>query len=675
MAGKGGFSVVISATDAASATIGAVNKRLEALNKPVRDMQASTARLGHALGQFGRLTGVAPVVSGIARGFRGLRDTAAKTVSFVSRLAPALGAITAAGTVAGVAALASQFGQFGTALRNAGARAGIADDQLMAMQGGARLAGASAGALTSGITALRDNLVDAVGGRAPEFVRMMQSIGVAWQDGAGHARNYADVLPQVADKIAAIRDPTLQARVATALFGGAAEELLPWLRKGSAGINAYNAEARRYGVLNQQGVEAADQMRTAQTRLGLAFEGLGYSVAERVAPVLTPMLNQLADFVASKGPAVADTVNTVAEAFGNWVKTGGMEPVRKGLLTVRDDAKFVSDSLGLAKVSTETWTRALELLGISIGLRVTGLSGLAGALARLSLIQLPSWLAALLGVPTAIAAGATLGAGALGGSMGIPLMGPDGQIITPYGAPGTAGNNPQEPFVPLGTKLWRWITGSNGGSTPPQDSATTKANRDESWNFWKSHGFSPAGAAAMMAAERSESGFNPGSIGDGGAARGSFQWHPDRQAQIKAATGIDVADPKTTHLQQLQAMYTEMVRGLDPQTGAAYPAIRDAVRIEDAVRAAVNGVERPRDRLGRFMDDTAAASGYAQQYGAAVSSPLVAAPAAPAASGKADMTIRLHGFPDGATTTMDASGDLWSAPPKVERAMPAWVGG
>jgi hypothetical protein len=577
--------------------------------------------------------------------------------------------LTGAGTVAGMAALVNSFGQFGQGLKNAAARAGMTADQLEAMEHGAQIAGAGAGSLTRGITTLRDNLVDAVGGRAPEFIRMMQSLGLSWHGAAGAALDVNRELPAIFDRIAALRDPTLQARAATALFGGSAEELLPFLRKGAAGLADYTAQARRYGVLNAAGVRAADELRQAQTRLGFAFEGLGYSVAQQAAPSLVKLMDTLGNFVVRDGPAVSRTVGILAADLNAWASGGGLEKIAKGMKLIGDDAAFVADKLGFANLSTETWTRGLELLGTTMVLRVTGLSALAAALGRLSLVKLPSFLLRLLG------AGPTT-------ALTLPLLLKGDTPDTPYD-PTTDPYSPKYKGPAGGPNLldraWHWFTGSTSGGGAPIGSAATAANRQESWNFWRSKGFSVPGAAAMLAAEGSESGFNPGDIGDGGAARGSFQWHADRRAAIFRATGIDVANPATTHAQQLQAMYEEMRQGLDPQTGAAFPAIRDATGTYGAAFAEVNGVERPGDRAGRLIQDQRAADFYAAKYGAGpvygppAPAPVAAAPTA-GPSGKANLTVRLAGFPESTMTAATTSGDLWDNTPIIERAMPMTAG-
>lgn len=68
----------------------------------------------------------------------------------------------------------------------------------------------------------------------------------------------------------------------------------------------------------------------------------------------------------------------------------------------------------------------------------------------------------------------------------------------------------------------------------------TSSNNNDAVDFWVSQGYPRDVAAGIAANEVRESGGNPGAIGDNGAARGLYQWHPDRVAKIKASTGIDV---------------------------------------------------------------------------------------------------------------------------------------
>ena len=148
--------------------------------------------------------------------------------------------------------------------------------------------------------------------------------------------------------------------------------------------------------------------------------------------------------------------------------------------------------------------------------------------------------------------------------------------------------------------------GANKGIGAAPTSAEAKATEKESWDFWKAQGLSDDGAAAMVATEQGESGFNPRNIGDSGAAHGSFQWHMSRVNKILAATGIDVRT--ASHLDQLKAAKWEGEHG-DAQARQGWQAVLHATSAAAATRAMTYLFERPLDKAG----DTYTRQGYANR--------------------------------------------------------------
>lgn len=116
--------------------------------------------------------------------------------------------------------------------------------------------------------------------------------------------------------------------------------------------------------------------------------------------------------------------------------------------------------------------------------------------------------------------------------------------------------------VKAGQAIGNWYKGghnSSGGSA--KSPAATSA-----YAFWKSKGYTDAGAAAMAAQEQAESGGNPHpTTGDG---VGAYQWHKDRAAAILKGKGIDV---RTANIDdQREAAYWEAnQRGDDKRVNAA----------------------------------------------------------------------------------------------------------
>ncbi len=426
-----GVSVVIQATDRASGTIEAINRRLRGIAAPGERFVRAVGRLSDTSGLTAASRGVAALTRNVAAGAASL-----------GRFTPALGALTGAASIAGIAQLTERWTGFGVRLGLDAQRIGVTADRLHGLQGAARLAGASAEDLTGGLRTLGDNLFDAVGGRSPETVVLLSQLGIAFRDSATGGARLADaVLPEVADKIASLRSPALQARVATQLFGAAGEALLPFLRRGAAGIAEYRREAERYGVTNQRGVDAANDLRIAQSKLGLAVEGVAYTVAERLAPVLVPMLGRLSDWVSAHRDDVGAFFTRVATGIGSWVEGGGIER------TITSLREFGTQVDGVVQVFGG-WTRAAEILGVALALKVVGpMAMIAAKLAFFSGWAAPRWLLGLLGLGGAAtgavtaAAVAGLASGATAGKMNMPLLDDYGRPLGNWGGAEGERNN------------------------------------------------------------------------------------------------------------------------------------------------------------------------------------------------------------------------------------------
>lgn len=174
--------------------------------------------------------------------------------------------------------------------------------------------------MTSGQRTLGDTLTDAVAVRAPEAVVMMNTLGIAWRDATGHARSVTKMLPELADRIAAIKNPVLQARVATALLGAAGEQLLPYLRRGRQGMAEYAEEARHYGVINERAAEVAGEFARQQHALGLTTEGLTNAIGEALTPVLGPLLHDMAEWIADNRAWIATDIAKAVRSFAGDVR-------------------------------------------------------------------------------------------------------------------------------------------------------------------------------------------------------------------------------------------------------------------------------------------------------------------------------------------------------------------
>jgi hypothetical protein len=234
-------------------------------------------------------------------------------------------------------------------------------------------------------------------------------------------------------------------------------------------------------------------------------------------------------------------------------------------------------------------------------------------LIRLGAIQLPGWLVGMFGALGITAAGAYFGSTT-------SLNAGEDERARQFDVM-TGGNG-----IPKENRNWwqRNMPSWLGGKAAPLPSGDRMKNARESYDFWISKGLTPAQAAGMVANEGAESNFNPGAVGDGGAGRGLFQHHPDRQADILRGSGVDMAS--ASHADQLRGAYWELSQG---KFQHVWEAVQQAKTPEEAAAIISRMYEMPRDAAGQAAARAASAGKLFNFFGAAGPN----APAAPSSLG------------------------------------------
>jgi hypothetical protein len=635
-----GYSLAISAVDNVSGPLAKINAKLEAsqtaATKRVSAAVAPWQRFGAQIQKTGKLLGFDKAQAGLAKlgkGFQTIGHYSMDAFRNIARIVDPLAAITGALSLAGMYKLISAWSDFGTQLGFASTRIGMGVSQLQGLQGAAQLAGVSAGALTSGLQDLGQTLYDAAGGRNQQAVALMNQLGISWQKGRGQAKSVADVLPQVADAIAKLKDPYAQAQAAAILFGGAAEEMLPFLRLGSKGIAEYNAAALKYGVMNRKGVEAANDFRMAQVKVELAVRGLTNSIAEKLSPILVPLLTQMADWIAANRAWIATKIGDYVSRFVTVIKSldwKGMKTEAQG---------FWNEINGVAK-SLGGWTDVAK--GV---LAFMAVSWVAGMLAPIVAIT-----NAILGISTALAAipllfpviAAAIVAAGLGDMF---LHGSTSATDTMSGPPAAGGE---------GDKNSTPITPKQAG-----------ANAQQLQQFFQKNGMNNAGTAAMMGQAKAESGFNPGATAPNGDY-GIFQWGPARRAMFKKVMGFDIHG--STEAQQLQFAQIELTKGDYKDVGSALYGGKLGVDADSMLLT--RRYEAPKDLMGR--NGFPARDLYANEYLNGMNLPVPAnAPTVPAPAMTA--TAKTLGFAGGPGRSPSGPAAPLSAPDKATAPATAQV--
>jgi hypothetical protein len=571
---------------------GALNITLSAIDgitAPLARINASTLRVQNSFARLGQNIGRVSGMNAMAAGARNVARSMAQIV-------PPLGALTAAGSVAGITHLASRWASFGVQLGHTAYRVQTSIAGLLTLQGAARLAGVSAEDLSAGMEGLGDALSDAVGGRDSTALQYFTLLGVAMRDARGNARTAAEALPQVADGIARIADPRLQARVMSALRLPAS--MLPFLKKGSAGLREWEADARRFGVITEQGAEAAQKFDLAQTRLRMAGEGLVNTIAQRLAPVMSPLLDRLTNWIAANreiiGQRVEEVVTRLAGAVERFVADGGLQKILGGLEGMWKGIQTVIEWMG-------GWEKAAIAFGAVLTLQMLApLTGIVGALAVIGAFRMPAWMLTRLAPALLTAPGVAAGAGIAAGVGGERAL---------NWALGNDHDEYQRRRQEGREQGWNQITGwmsrlqqalTPGPRQPSQqprsytgEEATARQRR--AYQYFLSQGWSEAQATGLVANLRHESGaiLDHQARGDGGRAYGIAQWHPDRQQNFRLWSGKHIQNSSLE--EQLAFVQFELTQG---QERAAGGALRNARTPAEAAGVVSRQYERPANREG-----------------------------------------------------------------------------
>ena len=681
-AAKGGYSISITAVDYATKQITAINKQIQSVTAPVTRLSRAMGKLGDNLG-----------VTRLARSIGAVGSYARDTFKHLSSLLGPLEIIGGAATVAGMYRLVQSFQQMGTQLGFAAQRTGLAVGQLQGFENAGRLAGTSAESVAAGMQTLGDNMVNAVGGRAPEVVQMMYTLGVAFAHVDGSARTSAEVLPELADKIAALKNPTLQARAATALFGGAAESLLPFLRRGSAGIAEYTRAAQHYGLYNDEAVKRANDLRIAQTELALSTEGLTMSIGSELAPVMTPMLHDMAEWIAAHREIIATNIASVVKQIGDAIKGVDWGGVWKSVQNVGKEINAGVEYLG-------GWKRAAE--GVAVFMAGSWLARMMAPFAALARVMLALRLispasAAIAGVVSLSGdtaqnpeADAAQQAKVAAEQQAYRLAHPEqfvGHESDPNYSPLLDPNNPAHATSFSDSWLGRKLGLGGGGQGP--SSPAQQAVGQELANFFQSQHttsdpnsplWSRQQAAGMVASLAAESGLQASSLGDNGQAYGIGQWHPDRQAMFQKVIGRPMQG--STVMQQAAFKEWELTHS-EAAAGQKIAATKTA---HDAGFADSLYYERPGGKEGEAGRRGASAELWVSKLADAVNvtqpsgDPVNVAGGAGSAQaadpgltvrGSADVRVSLTGAPQGTKVAASTNGNLFGMPQvNVASAMP-----
>lgn len=213
----------------------------------------------------------------------------------------------AAGSVA-------RFVQVGAGMDDMAQRTGLSVEALSGLQHVARMSDTNLQALQGSFMKLAKFMGDVREG-SKSATATLQALGISASQMLASSPDQQFKL--LADAIAGIADPSQQAAAAMSVFGKSAGEILPTLKLGSKGIQAFEDDAKRLGlIMSGQTAEAAAAADDAIQTLLSTVDAAAVSFGATFAKPLTVVVSMLAKLTAGTKTAIATFAAIVVAIYG-----------------------------------------------------------------------------------------------------------------------------------------------------------------------------------------------------------------------------------------------------------------------------------------------------------------------------------------------------------------------
>jgi hypothetical protein len=333
-----GYAVTFTVVDNAT-------KQIDAINRRIAQMRAPMERLSRQVTRFVDVSGLRKV----ATGFEWISKAASTVLRSLTAIIPAMGAITGAASIAGMVKMVSSYAAWSRELVAAADNIGITTQKLQQFEDATRLAGGNASDMREGLKGLHDTLADFnIGGGSMALTgQWANQLGINLRDASGQIRTAESLMPELLQKLAAMKNPADRSAASLALLGAGGEKLVETFRQSSkGGLAPYMRDMERYKDLTDEQKRSLQLFSEAQGRLGVGFDRLGQRISAMMAEHFTPMLNSFSDFVDQNTPDILAAADDIGNSFGElWKSISGDVSGKAAIKTLRDNIKAIVDDL------------------------------------------------------------------------------------------------------------------------------------------------------------------------------------------------------------------------------------------------------------------------------------------------------------------------------------------
>lgn len=364
------LSIVIRTVDKATAGINAVNKRLDELTRPTRDLHKALSdlaeksgmnRLGDAFGRVGSaahdLLGKVAMAGGVLAGFVG-------------------------GAVVGVMHLVDQFSELG----HVAARAGVEVDFLAGLRYAAAKAGLPVEQLDEGIKTLTQNIGQAKAGTG-RMTKFLQQVSPALLSQLVHTNSTAEAVGLLVDAMHKLPDAARRAALAQKTFGDAGFVLLA--NGGSKAIQGQMEAYARLAGSQDEAVKSSLGVEEAMKDLNASADGVKAALVTGLAPAIQTVIEKMTAWLVGHRAEIAEWATKIGQELPGAVErlvTWVGKAYDKVLTFVDQIGGWKTAAVGLAAFLSVDLVAALAtlsaaLLTTPVGVVITGLAAIAAGIA------------------------------------------------------------------------------------------------------------------------------------------------------------------------------------------------------------------------------------------------------------------------------------------------------
>ena len=225
------------------------------------------------------------------------------------------GKIAAAFTVDKLIEFTSEAIESAASLEKMSQSTGIGVEALGALRLAAAASGLSQDDLGVALKKLNVNVSEAAGNIHSKAGVAFKALGIDVKDTSGKLKDAGAILPELADKFAAMEDGPNKVAFAVALLGKQGQSMIPVLNEGAKGLEEFNAKAKAAGFTTAETAAQAEEFEQKVNILKATLvDSFGQQLISKLLPAMSTLIESFEDTGRASG-AMSVLATAIAGAF------------------------------------------------------------------------------------------------------------------------------------------------------------------------------------------------------------------------------------------------------------------------------------------------------------------------------------------------------------------------